>query len=86
MVEKLLRRQLPGVEIIKAGEELAHEVADALRRRGLLRTPSREGRYEFACSGDPDTFREVGGRFLQMPLGAVTQVEPGAPVAGPTAS
>jgi glutamate racemase len=86
MVEKLLRRQLQGVEIIKAGEELAHEVADALRRRGLLRAPGREGEYRFACSGDPDTFREVGGRFLQMPLGAVAQVEPGAPVAGSTAS
>ena len=82
MVEKVLRRQLQGVEIIKAGEELAREVADALRRRGLLRSPGREGSYRFVCSGDPAVFREVGSRFLQMPLGDVAQVEPAAPVAG----
>ena len=76
MVEKLLRRQLQGVEIIKAGEELAREVADTLRRRDLLRMSGREGGYRFACSGDPDTFRDVGGRFLQMPLGDVIRVEP----------
>jgi glutamate racemase len=79
MVEKLLRRQLQGVAIIKAGEELAREVADSLRRRGLLRGPGREGQYRFACSGDPDAFREVGSRFLQMPLGEVAQVDVGAP-------
>lgn len=82
MVEKVLRRQLQGVEIIKAGEELAREVADALRRRGLLRPSGREGSYRFACSGDPAVFREVGSRFLQMPLGDVVQVEPAAHVAG----
>lgn len=81
MVEKLLRRRLPGVELIKAGEELAGEVADSLRRRGLLRPPGQEGAYRFACSGDPDAFREIGGRFLQMPLGEVAQVEPASPAA-----
>ncbi len=80
MVEKLLRRQLQGVEIIKAGEELAREVADALRRRELLRPLGREGHYRFACSGDPDAFREVGSRFLQMPLGDVARVELAATV------
>lgn len=81
MVEKLLRRQLPGVAIVKAGEELAREVGDTLRRRGLLRPAGREGTYRFACSGDPDAFREVGSRFLQMPLGEVEHVEFGSPVA-----
>lgn len=80
MVEKLLRRQLQGVEIITAGEELAREVADSLRRRGLARPSGREGAYRFVCSGDPAAFREVGSRFLQMPVGDVAQVEPGAPV------
>ncbi len=75
MVEKLLRRQLQGVEIIKAGQELAREVADALHRRGLLRPSGREGGYRFACSGDPDEFRDVGSRFLQLPLSDVVRVE-----------
>ena len=80
MVEKLLRRQLQGVQIIKAGEELAREVGDALRRRDLVRPNGREGSYRFACSGDPDEFRDIGSRFLQMPLRDVTRVDPGAPV------
>ncbi len=79
MVEKLLRRRLQGVRIIKAGEELAREVVDTLRRRELLRAAGREGGYRFACSGDPEAFREIGGRFLQMPLGEVAQVALTAP-------
>lgn len=78
MVEKILRRRLQGVRIITAGEELAHDVRDALSRRELLRPPGREGVYRFVCSGDPDAFRRVGGRFLQMPLGEVWQVDPSA--------
>jgi glutamate racemase len=76
MVERLLRRSLPGVTLIKSGEELAREVTEALARKGLLRAAGPEGDYRFACSGDPAAFRELGARFLQMPLGAVRQVEP----------
>lgn len=35
----------------------------------------REGDYRFLCTGDPESFRELGTRFLQMPLGAVEHVE-----------
>ncbi len=78
MVERLLRRSLPGVTLIKSGETLAREVAESLERKGLLRPPGPEGGYRFACSGDPDAFRETGGRFLQMPLGDVRVVDPEA--------
>ncbi len=83
MVERLLRRSLPGVTLIKSGEEIAREIADTLRRKGLLRPDGGEGTYRFACSGDPEAFRALGSRFLQMPLGDVAQVEPGAAVAAP---
>ncbi len=76
IIEKLLRRRLQGVAIIKAGEELAHDVRDTLSRRGLLQPAGREGHYRFVCSGDPQAFRDVGSRFLQMPLGEVAQVTP----------
>jgi len=79
MIERLLRRQLPGVTLISSGEELAREVGESLRRRGMLRPAGREGDYRFACSGDPGAFRELGSRFLQMPLGAVERVLAGAP-------
>lgn len=76
MVERLLRRSLPGVTLIKSGETLAREVAETLARKGLLRPAGPEGGYRFACSGDPGVFRETGGRFLQMPLGDVRVIDP----------
>lgn len=78
IVEKLLRRALPGVTLIKSGEELARDVAETLDRRGLLRATGREGQYRFACSGDPTQFAAHGSRFLQMPLGEIAQLEPEA--------
>jgi glutamate racemase len=78
MVERLLRRSLPGVTLIKSGEEIAREVTETLVRKGLHRPPGEEGGARFACSGDPDAFRELGSRFLQMPLGPVSVVDPEA--------
>lgn len=78
MVERLLRRSLPGVTLVKSGEEIAREIRDSLRRKGILRPEGREGAYRFACSGDPVAFREQGSRFLQMPLGEVERVDPAA--------
>lgn len=77
IVERLLRRSLPrGVTLIKSGEEIAREVAETLERKGLARPPGPEGTYRFACSGEPAAFRELGSRFLQMPLGEVVRVDP----------
>jgi glutamate racemase len=79
MIERLLRRSLPGVTLIKSGETLAREVAETLDRKGLRRPAGGPaGGYRFACSGDPAVFRETGGRFLQMPLGEVSVVDPEA--------
>lgn len=76
VIERLLRRSLPGVTLIKSGETLAREVAETLERKGLRRPGGAEGGYRFVCSGDPAGFRETGGRFLQMPLGEVSVVDP----------
>ena len=79
MIERLLRRSLPGVTLISSGAEIAREVRETLARKELLRPDGGEGRYRFACSGDPTAFRELGSRFLQMPLGEVVQVDPESP-------
>jgi glutamate racemase len=76
IVERLIRRSLPGVELISSGEELARELAGALERKGLRRPSGREGAYRFACSGAPADFNALGGRFLQMPLGEVLHIDP----------
>lgn len=78
MIERLLRRSLPGVTLIKSGEEIAREIGESLQRKGLSQPPGREGDYRFACSGDPELFRELGTRFLQMPLGEVERIDPSA--------
>ena len=83
MVSRLLRRNLPDATLITSGEELARELRESLRRKGLLRSGGREGTYRFACSGDPDAFRTLGSRYLQMPLGQVDRVPLDQPAASP---
>lgn len=75
MIDRLLRRTLPGVTLISSGAEIAREVRETLERKSLLRGEDREGTYRFACSGDPTAFVELGSRFLQMPLGEVDQID-----------
>jgi glutamate racemase len=75
LVRPMLQRELGRrVTLITAAEELAGEVAETLRRKGLARDDDRRGDYRFVCTGDPDAFGRTGQRFLQLPLGAVRQL------------
>jgi glutamate racemase len=77
-IAPLLRAAMPGVTLIEGGAEMAQEVAETLERRGVRRPPGDgPGRRRFACSGDPDAFRALGGRVLGEPIGAVEVVDPG---------
>jgi glutamate racemase len=62
------------VTLVFSAEETAREVAETLARKGIENEPSREGRYRFLTTGDPDAFREMGRRFLQFPIGEVEHV------------
>jgi glutamate racemase len=73
MLQRIFGR---GVTLITSAEEVAREVAETVARRGVGNDPDREGAYRFLCTGDPDAFREVAGRFLQLPLAEVEQVDP----------
>jgi glutamate racemase len=77
MVARLIRRHVPDATLISSGEEIAREIAETLDRQHLRRPPGPAGHYAFACSGDPDEFRAVGSRFMQMPFGDVRHVDPG---------
>ncbi len=57
------------------GSGLARQVEHALRLRDLAATRTQEGDYRFLCTGDIESFRALGTRFLQMPLGVVAHVE-----------
>jgi glutamate racemase len=76
LIRSLLQRMLgPDVTLVSSGAALARQVEHALSTRELQNTRSREGDYRFLCTGDTDAFRELGTRFLQMPLGDVERVE-----------
>jgi len=77
LISPLLQRMLgPEVTLVSSGAALARQVEHALSTRALEnpRTDG-EGDYMFLCTGDVDAFRELGTRFLQMPLGTVERVE-----------
>ncbi len=72
----ILQRMLGrGVTLVSAGMGVARSVERALASRGLLSPRSGEGSYRFLCTGDVESFKSLGTRFLQMPLGDVLHVE-----------
>jgi glutamate racemase len=78
----ILQRMLgPGVTLVSAGAGVARSVERALAARGLRNPRSDEGDYRFQCTADVDTFKALGTRFLQMPLGEVVHVDLPAKVA-----
>jgi glutamate racemase len=75
LVRPMLQRFLGrGVTIVTSGAALARQAEHALSSRGLASTRTDEGAYDFLCTGDPVTFKALGTRFLQMPMGEVAQV------------
>jgi glutamate racemase len=72
----ILQRMLGrGVTLVSAGTGVARSVERALASRGLLNPQSGEGSYRFECTADVESFRVLGTRFLQMPLGEVVHVD-----------
>src|SRR5215208_7204185 len=63
------------VTLVFSAEETAREVAETLARKGIENDAAREGGYRFLTTGDTGRFRELGQRFLQLPLEGVGRVE-----------
>ncbi len=80
LVRPALQRRLGrGVTLVSSGEAIAQDVEERLRERALAREDEeRRGDYRFLASGDPDDFRRLGLRFLQLPIGEVQHVDVGA--------
>jgi glutamate racemase len=75
LIAPLLQRQLGrDVRLINPAAEIAAEVEEILDRQGIARRSGGEGAYRFLSTGDVETFRTVGARFLQMPIDDVRQV------------
>jgi glutamate racemase len=62
------------VTLVFSAEETAREVAVTLARKRIENDSARMGAYRFLTTGDPDAFREMGRRFLQLPIGDVEHV------------
>ncbi|MGI8631811.1 MAG: glutamate racemase [Solirubrobacterales bacterium] len=78
LVAPLLQRILGrNVRLVAAGHAIAATVQRTLEGSGLATDATGEGRYRFLCTGDVASFRELGTRFLQMPLGEVRHLSPG---------
>jgi glutamate racemase len=76
LVRPMLQRMLgPRVSLIAPGAAIARRVELALEARGLASPVEGEGEYRFLSTGDPETFRALGTRFLQMPLTDVSHVD-----------
>jgi glutamate racemase len=81
LVRPVLQRELGrGVSIVSSGEAIAHEVESRLREAGLENDEGRRGEYWFLATGDPEEFRRVGTRFLQLPIGKVEHVDVKMPI------
>jgi glutamate racemase len=72
ILQRILGR---GVRLVSAGAGVARSVERALASRGLLNPREGEGSYRFRCTADIQSFKALGTRFLQMPLGEVVHVE-----------
>jgi glutamate racemase len=71
MLQRMLGRD---VRLVTAGHAVAATAQRELEGRGLETQNRGEGDYRFLCTGDVASFRELGTRFLQMPLGEVERV------------
>jgi glutamate racemase len=72
MLQRILGRD---VRLVSGGHAVAAAVQRTLVRAGIAREAEGEGEYRFLCTGDIASFRELGTRFLQMPLGDVGRVD-----------
>ncbi len=72
MLQRMLGRD---VRLVTAGHAIAAEAQRILERDGLESEDADEGTYRFLCTGEVESFRELGTRFLQMPLGEIEKVD-----------
>lgn len=76
LIKPILQRVFGrGVSLVFSAEETAREVSETLARKGIENVESREGEYRFLTTGDPELFRSMGARFLQLPIERAEHVE-----------
>jgi glutamate racemase len=74
MLQRMMGRD---VRLVTAGHAVAAKAQRILEARDLSSPNQDEGAYRFLCTGDVETFRGLGSRFLQMPLRDVERIAVG---------
>jgi glutamate racemase len=75
LIRRVFERALGrGTTLVFSAEETAREVAETLSRKGVENDAAREGTTRFLTTGTADEFRELGERFLQLPIAGVERV------------
>ncbi len=64
----------PYIHIINTGKETAKEVKNRLQIKGQLRTKGR-GLCRYFVTDSPETFREIGSRFLREELSRIRYIK-----------
>jgi glutamate racemase len=72
MLQRMLGRD---VRLITAGHAVAAAAQRVLEGADLASPTGVEGTYRFLCTGEVGAFRDLGTRFLQMPLGEIERVD-----------
>ncbi|MDQ5832812.1 MAG: glutamate racemase [Actinomycetota bacterium] len=76
IVRPVLQRELGRrVAIVSSGKAIAGEVESRLEATELENDEGRRGQYRFLATGEPEHFRRLGIRFLQLPIGEVEHVK-----------
>jgi glutamate racemase len=75
LIRRIFEREFGrDVTLVLSADETAHEIAETLRRKRIENDPAREGSCRFLTTGDPEAFRSLGERFLQLPIEEVEHV------------
>ena len=75
LIAPMLQRYLGrDVTLVNPAAEIAREVELILQRQGVAHDGEQLGSYRFYTTGEPEPFRDVGARFLQMPLTRVRRL------------
>ncbi len=63
-----------GTTLVYSADETAREVAETLARKGVENDQGRAGTTRFLTTGPAGEFRDLGERFLQLPIAEVERV------------
>jgi glutamate racemase len=75
MIRRVFERAFGrGTTLVFSADETARDVAETLARKGIENDLTRSGGTRFLTTGSPDEFRELGERFLQLPIPHVERV------------